>query len=68
MKDIEVLKKNGIDVDRSLELLGDLDTYDEMLESFLEESEVRLPRMKDAKNKRKSRFSKLCNRCSCYEK
>ena len=36
MKDIEVLKKNGIDVDRSLELLGDLDTYDEMLESFLE--------------------------------
>ena len=25
MKDIEVLKKNGIDVDRSLELLGDLD-------------------------------------------
>lgn len=51
MKDIEVLKKNGIDVDRSLELLGDLDTYDEMLESFLEESEVRLPRMKEAKEK-----------------
>lgn len=51
MKDVETLKKNGIDVDRSLELLGDLDTYEEMLESFLEESDVRIPRMKEAKEK-----------------
>lgn len=51
MKDVEVLKNNGIDVGHSLELLGDLDTYDEMLESFLEESEERLPRMKEAKEK-----------------
>lgn len=51
MKDVEILKKNGIEVERSLELLGDLDTYNEMLESFLEESELRIPRMKEAKEK-----------------
>lgn len=35
MKDVNVLKNNGIDVDKSLELFGDMETYDETLEEFL---------------------------------
>jgi len=35
MKDVNLLKNNGIDVDKSLELFGDMETYDETLEEFL---------------------------------
>jgi len=54
--DVEYLKSNGIDVDTSIELLGDLDMYNETLKDFLTESEDRLPKMdkflkeKDANN------------------
>ena len=54
--DIEFLKSNDIDVDTSIELLGDLDMYNETLKDFLTESEDRLPKMdkflkeKDASN------------------
>ena len=35
MKDVNVLIANGIDVNKSLELFGDMATYDETLEEFL---------------------------------
>ena len=34
MKDIKYLRDNGVDVNQSLELLGDLDTYNEMIKDF----------------------------------
>ena len=36
MKDIKVLTENGVDVNASLELFGDMETYDETLNDFLE--------------------------------
>lgn len=54
--DINYLKENDIDVDSSIELLGDIEMYNETLEAFLTESEDRLPKMekflkeKDASN------------------
>ena len=35
MKDVNILKQNGIDVDSSLELFGDMETYDDTLGEFL---------------------------------
>lgn len=35
MKDVNLLKSNGVNVDQSLELFGDMETYDETLEEFL---------------------------------
>ncbi len=34
MKDIKYLRDNGVDVNQSLELLGDIDTYNEMIKDF----------------------------------
>ena len=54
--DVNYLKENDIDVDSSIELLGDIEMYNETLEAFLTESEDRLPKMdkflkeKDAAN------------------
>ena len=45
--DIDYLKENGIDVDSSLELLGDMETYNETLRDFLTECETRIPKMKE---------------------
>lgn len=42
MKTIEYLKQNGIDVNHGLELLGDMEMYDETLDDFLNECETRL--------------------------
>lgn len=50
MKDVNLLKENGIDVDSSIELLGDMEMYDETLEDFLTESETRLPNLKQYKD------------------
>jgi len=43
--DINYLKENDIDVDSSIELLGDIEMYNETLKDFLKESEERLPKM-----------------------
>ena len=43
--DINYLKENDIDVDSSIELLGDIEMYNETLKDFLKESEDRLPKM-----------------------
>ncbi len=42
MKDINVLTSNGVDVKKSLELFGDMNTYDTMLEDFLKEIDGKL--------------------------
>lgn len=49
MKDVTLLNNNGIDVNHGLELLGDMEMYDETLQDFLTESETRLPQMKEYK-------------------
>ena len=35
MKDVNILKNNGVDVDKSLELFGDMEMYDDTLNEFL---------------------------------
>ena len=50
LKSVDYLKQNGIDVDHGLELLGDMEMYDETLEDFLAESETRLPKLEEYKN------------------
>ena len=50
MKNVEFLKQNEIDVEHGLELLGDMEMYDETLEDFLTESEDRIPKMEEYKN------------------
>ena len=45
--DIDYLKENDIDVDSSLELLGDIEMYNDTLRDFLTESETRIPKMKE---------------------
>lgn len=46
---IDMLKEKDIDVDSSLELLGDIETYNETLKDFLTENETRIPNMKKYK-------------------
>ena len=48
----DYLKENGIDIDASLELLGDIEMYNETLETFIEESKSRIPRIE--KNKQEN--------------
>lgn len=50
MQDIKVLKDNDIDVDKSLEILGDMDMYNELLNDFLEVSSERMPRLEESFN------------------
>ena len=45
MKNIEILKKANIDVDKGIELLGDIEMYDETLQDFLDESKDRMERI-----------------------
>ncbi len=42
MKDVNILLNSGIDVKKSLELFGDMTTYDTMLEDFLKEVEGKI--------------------------
>lgn len=50
MKDINFLKDHGVDVDNSIELLGDIDIYNELLNDFIEISNERMPRLDNSKN------------------
>ena len=45
--DINYLKENNIDVDSSLDFLGDMETYNETLRDFLIENKTRIPKMKE---------------------
>lgn len=50
MQDINLLKNNGIDVDSGIDILGDLDTYNEILADFLEASGERMLKLEEYKN------------------
>ena len=50
IKNVEFLKNNGIDVDRGLELLGDMEMYNETLQGFLTETDKRVKEMEEFKN------------------
>ena len=50
MRDIKFLTKNEIDVEGSIELLGDLEIYEETLQDFLDVSEERMPLIEKYKN------------------
>ena len=46
MKDVNILTNSGIDVKKSLELFGDMNTYDSMLEDFLKEVDGKIANAK----------------------
>ena len=47
--DVSYLKEKGIDIDSALELLVDMEMYEETLNAFLEENKTRIPRIKENK-------------------
>ena len=47
---IDYLKENDIDVDASIELLGDMEMYNETLNTFINENKERMPRIEKNKN------------------
>lgn len=47
MKDVNILKNNNINVDASLEILGDMEMYDETLNDFLNEIENKINLLKE---------------------
>ncbi|MBE6149843.1 MAG: response regulator [Firmicutes bacterium] len=49
MKDVNILKNAGINVDKSLELFGDMQTYDETLRMFLDEVDSKKENLKNYK-------------------
>ncbi len=49
MRDVSILTDNGVDLNSALELLGDLSFYDETLEAFLSENEMRIPNIEKYK-------------------
>lgn len=49
MKDVNILKNNGVNVEKSLELFGDMETYDETLETFLNEINKKINNIKKYK-------------------
>ena len=46
MKDVNLLTSNGVNVEKSLELFGDMEMYDATLNDFLEDVEKRLANLK----------------------
>lgn len=50
MKDLNFLKNRGIDVDSAIEILGDVEMYNETLNDFLEVSVERMSRLEDSFN------------------
>lgn len=49
MKDVNILIENGADVKKALELFGDMETYDQTLEVFLNEVPQKLQKIKNFK-------------------
>ena len=45
MKEIEFLKENGVDIDKCLELFGDIETYNETLQGFCKSLESKLKQL-----------------------
>ena len=49
MKDVNILKNNGVNLEKSLELFGDITTYNETLQTFLSEVEEKIAKLKNYK-------------------
>lgn len=47
---IDILKNNGIDVDSGINILGDIDMYNDILKEFLDGSKERLSKIEKYKN------------------
>lgn len=47
--DERILTDNGIDVEKSIQILGDKETYDEFLDKFLIELDTRMPNIQKFK-------------------
>lgn len=50
MLDIEFLKSHNVDIDKSLELFGDIETYNETCKDFLDEIDSKLAELKKYKD------------------
>ena len=50
MNDINILKNNGVDLDASLEFLGDMETYNETLDEFLNTIAEKINNLTNYKN------------------
>lgn len=46
MNDIKVLEENGVDLEKSLDLLEDMDTYDEIMNEFLKKANEKLENLR----------------------
>ncbi len=46
--DTNILTSNGIDINKGLELLGDMEMYNDTLRDFIQESETRMPQIANA--------------------
>ena len=46
--DTNILTSNGIDINKGLELLGDMEMYNDTLRDFIQESETRMPQIAQA--------------------
>lgn len=49
MKDVNLLVNNGVDIEKALELFGDMEMYNQTLEVFLTETPKRIERIKQFK-------------------
>ena len=47
---MDFLRDNGIDIDSAVEILGDIETVNEIMGDFLNEMDERLPLMEEYKN------------------
>lgn len=45
--DTSILTNNGIDINKGLELLGDMEMYNDTLKDFLTESDTRIPNIQN---------------------
>lgn len=50
MMNVEFLTKNGVDVEKSLELFGDMETYNDTIGEFILGAQSKLPRLEEYKN------------------
>lgn len=48
--DINFLKQNGVDTDKALELFGDMDTYNETFQDYLDGIDEKLINLKNSKD------------------
>ena len=46
MKDVNILTSNGVNIQKSLELFGDMETYDDTLKDFLSEIDDKMAKIK----------------------